>query len=254
MTTLQLVLIALASAAAGLVNALAGGGTLITFPTLISLGFPAIIANVTNTVALLPGYLGATIAQAKDLRGQEQRLVFLLPAVFLGGLIGGLLLLNTGEKLFRALVPYLILLASGLLAIQDPVRSIVQRRAEQKSRTKMPETWTAVPIGLAGIYGGYFGAGLSVIVLAVLGLFLEETLTRLNAIKQAIAFSVNIAAALLFMYSGKVDWDTAVIMAIGALVGGAIGGRLAGKLKPVTLRWTVVSIGVIIGLIYLLRG
>jgi uncharacterized membrane protein YfcA len=254
MTTIQLVLIALASAAAGLVNALAGGGTLITFPTLISLGFPAIAANVTNTVALVPGYLGATITQSKDLRGQEKRLIFLLPAGLIGGLIGGLLLLNTGEKLFRSLVPYLILLASGLLAIQDPIRSFVQRRAKNKNSKNVPEAWTALPVGFAGIYGGYFGAGLSVIVLAVLGLMLDESLTRLNAVKQAIAFSVNITAAVLFIFSGKVVWSAALVMAVGALIGGALGGRLAGRIKPAMLRWIVVSIGLIVGLIYLIRN
>lgn len=254
MTTIQLVLIALASAAAGLVNALAGGGTLITFPTLISLGFPAIIANVTNTVALVPGYLGATIAQSRDLSGQKHRLIFLLPAGLIGGIIGGLLLLNTGEKIFRSLVPYLILLASGLLAIQDPVKSFIQKRAARQSNKSISEAWTAFPVGLAGIYGGYFGAGLSVIVLAVLGLFLDETLTRLNAVKQAIAFSVNIAAAVIFVLSGKVDWGAAAVMAVGALIGGALGGRLAGRLKPVALRWMVVTIGVIVGLVYLIRG
>jgi uncharacterized membrane protein YfcA len=254
MTTLQLILIALASAAAGAVNALAGGGTLITFPTLVSLGFPAVVANVTNTVALVPGYLGATLAQLKDMRGQEHRLIYLLPAGLVGGLLGGFLLLNTGEKLFRALVPYLILLASGLLAVQDPVRAFVQRRSEQKKSKPASEAWTALPIGLAGIYGGYFGAGLSVIVLAVLGLAIDDTLTRLNAIKQSIAFSVNVAAAALFVFSGKVNWEAAAVMAVGALIGGALGGRLAGRIKPGVLRRIVVTIGVIVGVIYLIRG
>jgi hypothetical protein len=246
-------LVALAAVGAGAVNALAGGGTLITFPTLVWLGVPPIAANVTNTVALVPGYFGATMAQMNDIRGQARRLWWAVPAGAIGGLLGGILLLNTGEKVFRTLVPFLILLASGLLAVQDPVRAWLVRRAAKAEAKHTAEAWAALPVGLAGIYGGYFGAGLSVIVLAVLGLTLEDNLTRLNALKQAIAFSVNIAAAILFVFSGQVIWATALVMAAGALVGGALGGKLAGRIKPATLRWVVVTIGTLIGVIYLVR-
>jgi uncharacterized membrane protein YfcA len=109
-----------------------------------------------------------------------------------------------------------------------------------------------LPVGLAAIYGGYFGAGLSVIVLAVLGLTLDDSLTRLNALKQGISFSVNIAAALFFLFSGQVVWSAVLVMAVGALVGGVLGGRLAGRIKPSTLRWIVVAIGVVVAVIYLL--
>jgi uncharacterized membrane protein YfcA len=254
MSGLDFLLVALAAVGAGAVNALAGGGTLITFPTLMWLGLPAIAANVTNTVALVPGYFGATMAQMNDIRGQARRLWWALPAGVIGGLIGGILLLNTGEKLFRDLVPYLILLASGLLAIQDPVRAWLVRRAAQAGAKQTPEAWAALPVGIAGIYGGYFGAGLSVIVLAVLGLVLDDNLTRLNALKQAIAFSVNIAAAVLFVFSGHVVWPVALVMMVGALVGGALGGKLAGRIKPATLRWVVVTIGLVVGVAYLVRG
>ncbi len=250
---LEFLLVGLAAAAAGMVNALAGGGTLITFPTLVAVGIPAIAANVTNTVALCPGYLGATLAQSNDLRGQKGRLWIVLPAGVVGGVVGGILLLNTGEKLFTRLVPFLILLASGLLAVQDPLRAWLTRRAAQNGSTTASEKWAMLPVGLAAVYGGYFGAGLSVIVLAVLGLTLEDTLTRLNALKQGVAFSVNIAAAILFVFSGKVVWPVALVMAVGALVGGALGGRLAGRIKPATLRWIVVVIGVVVAVIYLVR-
>jgi uncharacterized membrane protein YfcA len=112
-------------------------------------------------------------------------------------------------------------------------------------------TW--LPVGLASIYGGYFGAGLSVIVLSALGLTMEDSLTRLNALKQAVAFSVNIAAAIFFIFSGQVVWIAALVMAVGALIGGTLGGKLAGRIKPSTLRWTVVTIGVIVAIIYLVR-
>lgn len=248
------ILIILAAMAAGAVNALAGGGTLITFPTLIYLGLPAISANVTNTVALVPGYLGATLAQIKDIRDQRRRLWFTLPAGVIGGLVGGLLLLNTGEELFRSLIPFLILMASGLLAVQDPLRAWLQRRAARRTSRPVSEAWAALPVGAAGIYGGYFGAGLSVIVLAMLGLTMEDSLTRLNALKQAISFSVNIAAAVLFVFSGSVVWPVALVMMGGALAGGALGGRLAGRIRPATLRWVVVTIGVIVAVIYFIRG
>jgi hypothetical protein len=236
--------------AAGAVNALAGGGTLITFPTLTALGIPAIVANVTNTVALCPGYLGATFAQSKDLQGQKKRLFLLLPAGVIGGVVGGFLLLQTGEKLFRALVPFLILLASGLLAVQDPLRAWLTRRASKAGQKAVTKGWTALPVGLAAVYGGYFGAGLSVIVLATLGLMLDDNLTRLNALKQAIAFSANIAAAIFFVFSGRVEWLVALVMAAGALIGGVLGGRLAGSIKPSILRWAVVAIGFTVAILY----
>ena len=255
LTPLQYVLIALAAVAAGAVNALAGGGTLITFPVLTAVGVPALAANITNTVALLPGYFGATLAQRKDLKGQERRLTWGIPAGIVGGLIGGVLLLNTGERLFRELVPYLILLASGLLALQDPVRKWAARRAAARGDTAAPrsERWAAIPVGLAAVYGGYFGAGLSVIILAVLAMVLDDNLTRLNALKQFIAFATNLAAAVFFIFSGQVVWSAAAVMMVGALLGGVLGGKLAGRIKPSTLRYTVVAIGVAVSIIYFMR-
>lgn len=247
-------LIGLAAIAAGMVNALAGGGTLITFPMLTAVGIPAVAANVTNTVALCPGYLGATLAQWKEIRTQKKRALLYLPAAILGGVAGALLLLNTGERLFRSVVPYLILLAALLLAVSDPLRNWVLRRAAQSGAdiSKL-EAWGMLPVALAAVYGGYFGAGLSVIVLAVLGLILSDSLTKLNALKQSISLVVNVAAAVFFVFSGQVNWLAAGVMAVCALIGGALGGKLAGRIKPVVLRWLVVSIGVIVGVMYLIR-
>lgn len=248
----EFLLVGAAGVAAGAVNALAGGGTLISFPTLMMTGVPAIAANVTSTVALFPGYLGATLAQAADLRGQRARLWLVAPAA-LGGIAGGALLLHTDERLFRSLVPFLILLASGLLAAQDPLRAWLARRAGATAAGRQFERWALPPVGLAAVYGGYFGAGLSVIVLAVLALMLDDSLTRLNALKQALALAVNIAAAGFFLFSGQVVWSAALVMAVGALAGGAIGGRIAGRIKPTVLRRVVVTLGVVIALIYLRR-
>jgi uncharacterized membrane protein YfcA len=193
------------------------------------------------------------VAQWNDLRDQKRRLWLFLPSGAIGGVIGGILLLNTGERLFQALVPYLILLASLLLAVQNPVRAWLVRRSQRAGTTSTSETWACLPVGLAAIYGGYFGAGLSVIILAVLGLTLDDTLTRLNALKQGVSFSVNTAAAIFFLFSGQVVWSAALVMAVGALLGGALGGRLAGRIKPATLRWIVVIIGLNISLFYFLR-
>lgn len=245
------ILVGIAAVAAGAINALAGGGTLITFPVLTAVGIPAVEANITNTVALCPGYLGGAYAQYADIRDHKKRLLLLLPASVIGGIAGGLLLLHTGEKTFRILVPFLILGASVLLALQDPVRSwLMRRQAHPESGS---EAWAAFPVGLAAIYGGYFGAGLSVIVLSVLGITLNDSLTRLNAFKQAISFCVNTAAAVFFLFSGRVQWSMAIVMSIGALAGGVLGGKLAGRIKPTTLRWTVVTIGVIVAAIYFIK-
>jgi len=253
MTGVELVVVGVAAVAGGFVNALAGGGTLITFPILIAVGIPAVAANVTNTVALCPGYLGGTLAQLKDLSGNKQRLYVFGSAGALGGVVGGILLLNTGEKTFRTLVPYLILLAAGLLAIEGPVRRWQERRVGPGEAPHERALGKAFLVFLASIYGGYFGGGLSVILLAVLALVLHESLTRLNALKQVIALSANVAAAIFFLFSGKVAWSAAVVMAIGALIGGALGGSVAGRVPPLVLRWIVVVMGVAISIVYFIR-
>lgn len=248
-----LVLEGMAAVAAGAVNAIAGGGTLITFPTLTALGMPAVAANVTNTVALCPGYVGGALAQAGDLRGQRPRMRLVLPAGVAGGILGGILLMQTGERAFAAIVPYLILSAAGLLAAQEPIRRWLGRRAGHDRPGALPRAWAGLAIVLAAVYGGYFGAGLSVIVLAVLGLTIDDTLTRLNALKQVVSLAINVAAAVFFLFSGRVVWTTAAVMAVGALLGGNLGGRLAGRIRPATLRWVVVAIGGAVGVGQLVR-
>ena len=250
---LEFTMIGLAAVIGGLVNALAGGGTLITFPMLTAVGVPPIAANVTNTVALCPGYLGATFAQMKDLSGQKRTLLFLLPTGLLGGIAGGVLLLHTSDKTFQKLIPYLILLAVVLLAIQDRLRTWVVGRMSNQGGKHLSPAWAVLPVIPAAIYGGYFGAGVSVMVLAVIGLVLEESFTRLNALKQAISFSINIAAAVFFLFSSQVVWLAALVMAICALVGGALGGRLAGRIKPIILRRIVIAIGLLVAIVYFVR-
>ncbi len=243
-------IVALAAAAAGAINALAGGGTLVSFPALTALGLPAVVASITNTVALTPGYLGATWAQLRDLQGQERRLWLFIPAAGLGGIGGGLLLLLSSERLFRGLIPLLIIGAAALLAVQPRLRAWLTARPHDGAPARTYR-WATLPIFAAALYGGYFGAGLSVIVLAVLGLALDDDLTRLNALKQALAFAVNVTAALFFLFSGRIVWPVVLVMALFALLGGALGGRLAGRIPPELLRRLVVVIGLGVGLIYL---
>src|SRR5665647_636841 len=247
----EIVIAGLAAVAAGLVNALAGGGTLISFPALIALGVPDIAANITNTVALCPGYLGGAVAQREDLKGQQRRLWLLVPAGIIGGIAGSVLLLVASEQVFHFIVPFLILAAAMLLAVQDRVRDWILKHSSDKPGKQGRRA--VLPVGLAAVYGGYFGAGMSVIILAVLGLFLDDTLPRLNALKQCISLSVNVAAAVFFLFSGLIIWPLALVMATGALAGGAAGGRIAGKINPVWLRWTVVVISTVVGIVLLLR-
>ncbi len=253
MTELELILVGVAAVAGGAVNALAGGGTLITFPMLTAVGIPTVPANVTNTVALCPGYLGGTFAQIKDLSGNQRKLWLLGPTGALGGVVGAVLLLKTAEQTFRTLVPYLILLAAGLLAIEDPLHRWHTGRVGRGEAQHEHEVWTVFAMFLASIYGGYFGGGLSVIVLAVLALVAHDSLTRLNALKQVIAFCVNVSAAIFFLFSGKVVWSAALVMAVGALAGGAVGGLLADWIRPQVLRWVVVVVGMAVSIVYFVR-
>jgi uncharacterized membrane protein YfcA len=253
MSPLDLSIAVLAAAAAGAVNALAGGGTLISFPVLLALGVPPIAANVTNAVALSPGYLGATLAQLGNLRGQRERLLSCIPAAVIGGLAGAVVLLNTHERTFLALVPYMLFFAALLLAFQNRVRTWVLRRLTESRHAHRGRLVPAIAVGAAGVYGGFFTAGMSVIVLAILGATVEDSLTRLNALKQIAAFSVNMAAVMFFLFSGQVIWLLAGAMAAGALIGGALGGRFAGRMNPDTLRWIVVTVGVMLAIVYWFR-
>lgn len=239
--------------AAGAVNALAGGGTLISFPVLIALGVSPLAANITNAIALCPGYFGATLAQLRNLEGQRRRALVLVPVSALGGLIGALILVHTGERTFTKLVPWMLLVASLLLALQDPVRAMVLQRAGADPDGQRTRLLTIVTVFLASIYGGFFSAGMSVLIVAVLGLTSADSFTRLNALKQGLAFTVNVAAVLFFLWSDYVVWSATIVMAIGALAGGALGGRLASKLKPNVLRWIVVAVGITIAIVYWVR-
>ncbi|MGH7806125.1 MAG: sulfite exporter TauE/SafE family protein [Candidatus Binatia bacterium] len=245
----RLALVALAALAAGLVNAIAGGGSLLSFPALVAAGLPGVTASVTNTVALCPGYLGGTFAQRGDLAGQGRRIRLLLPAGVLGGGVGALLLLASGDAVFDVVVPFLLLFAVVLLALQDRLRAFVLTRP----RGAGSETWAIVPVALAAVYGGYFGAGLGVIVLAVLAVVIDDSFTRLNALKQCVSLAVNLSAAIAFLFSGRIDWTLTLVMAVSALIGGAIGGAIASRVPARLLRGIVIAVGLAVSAVYFAR-
>lgn len=247
------ILIFLAAVVAGFINAMAGGGTLVSFPVLLAVGISPVVANVTNTVALVPGTIGGMWSQRNEFQSQYRRLLKLLPVAIVGGVAGGLLILNTSEDAFKSLIPYLILGATLLLGFQVRIKNwVVSRIGEAHSEHHNPIFMLSM-VFLAAIYGGYFGAGLGVILMAVLGLVTDDSMTRLNFLKQALGFAINLAAAIYFAFSGKVDWMIAFVMIFGSLLGGLIGGKLAGKMKPEVLRWIVVSAGLIAATFYFIK-
>lgn len=245
-----------AACAAGGVNAIAGGGTLISFPVLTALGLPPVSANVTNTVALSPGYLGGAWAQRSALADQRSRVTRLIVAAAAGGLVGAVLLVSTSNDTFKKLIPLLLFAASLLLITQDRIRTALrlgQRSDSASGAGTTDPVWLPLPVAVMAVYGGYFGAGLGIMLLAAMGTVIAEPLPRLNALKQVLSFVINLAAALFFLGSGKVYWSLAGVMAVTSLLGGILGGRLAGKVKPKQLRVVVVTIGFAAAVIYAIR-
>jgi uncharacterized membrane protein YfcA len=244
-----------AAAAAGAVNTMAGGGTLISFPTLTALGVPSVAANATNTVALCPGYIGGAHAQRQALDGAGSRGELAVAAG--AGLLGSVLLVVTDDDAFRVIVPYLILLAAVLLAVQPRVRAWLTRRGgggdadgDARPRHRALELGG---IAAASIYGGYFGAGLGIMLLAVLGLFGDHSIARANALKSVLAFAVNVAAAGFLAFSGKVEWTLVLLMAPASLAGGSAGGRLLTRIPPERVRPVIVTFAVVVAIVYLVR-
>jgi len=239
-----------AGLAAGAINAMAGGGTLVSFPTLTAIGVPALSANVTNTVSLCPGYVAGMYAQRDDLANQGGMLRWLAVVAGLGGLGGSVLLEVTPGHAFRSLVPYLILLSCGLLLSQDRLRAWLTRAEHQACSGPVPTRRFGLGMAVFGssVYGGFFGAGLGIMLLAFLGLFSAERLLRLNALKQALSFVVNTVAALCFAITGHVRWELVPVMAVGALIGGTIGGRSVRRVNATALRRVVVVAGIAIAI------
>jgi uncharacterized membrane protein YfcA len=243
-------LLAGAGLLAGGVNAVAGGGSLISFPALLAAGYPAVTANVTNTVALFPGYAGSVAGGRPELDGQAARLRTIGLTSVLGGVGGAVLLLTTPNEMFSAVVPFLILLACALLVLQPWLARLVQRRTGSGRGGGSPTLQLSVL--LSAVYGAYFGAGLGVLLLGVLGIFLAEQLRRINALKNVLSMVINAVALVAFGIFGPVAWEAVLIVAVTSLTGGYLGARVARRIPAVLLRTAVVLYGVVVSVVLLL--
>ncbi len=239
----EILLLAGAGLIAGAVNAVAGGGSLISFPALLAVGYPALTANATNIVALVPGYVGGVVAYREELSGQRERARRLALVSVAGGAAGAALLLVSPPGLFEALVPFLVLAGCALLAIQPLVP---QAKGGRDRRGTLAATF------FAAVYGGYFGAALGVMLLAILGLMTSEDLQRANALKALLSLVIAVVSGLLLGVFGPVAWGAAAIMAVTSLVGGRLGGALARKLQAAVLRWAVVALGTVLAITFFL--
>ncbi len=237
----------LAGMAAGTINTVVGSGTLITFPTLLAMGVPAVTANVSNTLGLVPGSLSGAIGYRRELAGQRARLLRLGSASVLGGISGAVLLLTLPAAAFRAIVPVLIGLGCLLVVVQPAVSRRVAARAEARGveRPEHGALWVWVLVYVTGVYGGYFGAAQGVLLMAVLGVGLTETMQRNNATKNVLALLVNLVAALVFVFRAHMDWQVVALIAVGSVVGGQIGATVGRRLPSWALRALIVVVGVV---------
>ena len=239
-----------AGMAAGTINTIVGSGSLITFPSLLALGYPPVLANVSNTVGLLPGTVSGAIGYRGELGGQRDRVVALGGASLAGGCTGAILLLVLPGSVFRGVVPLLILGACALVALQPRLA----RRAASGSGRRRAHGGKSLLLALyaTGVYGGYFGAAYGVITLALLGIFVDDSLQRLNGAKNVLAGLVNGAAALLFIVGAEVACEAAGLLAAGAIVGGQVGAKIGRRLPAAALRALIVAVGVTVALTLLL--
>ncbi len=231
---------------AGTINVIVGSGSLITFPTLLALGYAPVLANVSNTVGLVPGNASATFAYRGELGGQRSRLIQLGSASVVGALVGAVLLLNLPHSVFKAAVPALIALAAVLMALQPRMRAGLE---SQRGLREHGGAGLLVGVFLTGVYGGYFGAAQGVILIALLAIFIDDGLQRLNATKNALAMLVNLVAAVLFVIFTHVAWPVAGLIAAGSIIGGQVGARIGRRLPAPVLRWVIVVVGVVVAVI-----
>jgi uncharacterized membrane protein YfcA len=235
----------LAGVAAGTINTVVGSGTLITFPTLLAFGVPPVTANVSNTIGLVPGSVSGAIGYRRELVGQRARLIRLASASLLGGVVGAVLLLALPEEAFSAIVPVLIGLGCLLVVLQPTIsRRVALRREGRGTVHEHGPLWVWVLVFATGVYGGYFGAAQGVLLMAVMGIGIQETLQRLNAVKNVLAGLVNGVAAVIFMVVAEVDWVVAALIAVGSVVGGQMGATVGRRLPPLALRIVIVLVGV----------
>jgi uncharacterized membrane protein YfcA len=243
-TLFEMAAILLAGVAAGTINTVVGSGTLITFPTLLAFGVPPVTANVSNTIGLVPGSVSGVIGYRRELVGQRSRVLRLSVGSLIGGLAGGVLLLVLPDEAFTAIVPALILLGCVLVVLQPRISRWVAARHDAAGGLPEHGAWWVWPgVLLAGVYGGYFGAAQGVLLMAILGIGVAETLQRLNAVKNVLAAVVNGVAGLLFAVVADVDWRIVLLIGVGSVVGGQIGATVGRRLPPTVLRVVIVLVG-----------
>ncbi|GLW08918.1 UPF0721 transmembrane protein [Microtetraspora sp. NBRC 13810] len=251
MTPLEAVAVFAAGVGAGSINAVVGSGSLITFPTLLALGYPPVVAIVSNNVGLVPGGVTGVLGYRAELKGQRGRIVRLGISSVIGSIIGGLLLLRLPEKAFEFIVPILIGLACVLVISQPYLNKWLVKRRQAAHPHGGP--WLRLGVLGAGIYGGYFAAAQGVVLIGLLGSFLDDNLQRVNAVKNVLTLIVNASAATMFVFIAPVDWHAVAVIALGTMTGGYLGARLGRKLPTGVLRGVVVVVGVA-AIVNLLRG
>jgi uncharacterized membrane protein YfcA len=241
-STLEVVAVVLAGVAAGTINTVVGSGTLITFPVLLAVGLSPLVANVSNTIGLVPGSVSGAIGYRRELAGQRSRALRLGVAALLGGTTGAALLLVLPASAFKAIVPAFIALALVLVVLQPRLsRWVAARRGEVVEHRRL----SAAATYLTGIYGGYFGAAQGILLLGMLGVIVPEPLQRLNALKNVLAGLVNLVAGVVFVFEAPVAWDAALLVAAGSVVGGVLGSRYGRRLSPAALRGVIVVVGLV---------
>ena len=246
MSPTEAVLIALAGVAAGTINTVVGSGTLITFPTLLAFGVPPVTANVSNTVGLVPGSMSGVFGYRRELTGQGARVLRLGAASLLGGVAGALLLLWLPSSAIDAIVPALIALGVALVVLGPRIQRSVAARAESRGGIPDHGVWWVWPaVAAAGVYGGYFGAAQGVLLMAILGIGVADSMQRHTATKNVLALIVNAVAALVFIAVADIDWTVAGLIAIGSVIGGQIGATVGRRLPPVLLRAVIATVGVV---------
>jgi uncharacterized membrane protein YfcA len=241
---LHAALIFVAGVAAGGINAIVGSGSLITFPTLVALGFPPVVANVSNTIGLVPGAVAGAYGYRRELEGQLTRVLRLAGASLVGALIGGGLLLILPAGAFEIIVPVLIVISLLLVVLQPWINAWLAARRLTPHPHGGP--WLLLGIFATGIYGGYFGAAQGVILLALLGIFLDDDLQRVNGVKNVLAGVANGAAAVLFIVAApEIDWRAVLLIAVGSTLGGLLGALAGRRLPAVVLRTIIVAVGLL---------
>ena len=254
MSPAEIAAIFAAGLGAGLINAVVGSGTLFTFSTLVALGVPPVVANVSNTVGLVPGSISAAVGYRRELVGQRARVMRLASASLIGGILGAVLLLALPDRAFSAIVPVLIGLGIALVLFQRPISARVAARHERTGGLPEFGAWWVWPgVLVCGIYGGYFGAAQGVLLMVVMGLGVPETLQRLNGVKNVLAAIVNAIAGVIFIAVAEVDWQVVAVIAVSSVIGAQIGARYGRRLPDAALRAAIVTVGTVALIAFLRR-